>query len=76
MVSPVLTDMNPRLEAAAAAVASARAALRAQLELRDQIVVAAVDHGMSLRQVAKGAAVSVPMVCKILAGSQADDEPA
>ena len=74
MVSPVLTDMNPRLEAAAAAVASAKAALAAQLELRDAIVVAAVDHGMSQRQVAKGAGVSVTMVCKILAGSQADHD--
>lgn len=73
MVSPVLTDMNPRLEAAAVAVRSAHEAYRAQVELRDTLVVAAIDHGMSQRQVAKAAGVSVARVCAILAGSQPGD---
>jgi hypothetical protein len=72
MVSTVLTDMNPRLEAAAVAVASARESLTAALELRDQLVVAAIDHGMSQRQVAKGAGVAVARICAILADSQHD----
>ena len=70
MVSLVLTDMSPRLVAAAAAVSSAREALAAQVELRDELVVAAIDHGMSQRAVATAAGISVPRVCAILAGSQ------
>lgn len=74
MVAPVLTDMNPRLEAAAAAVASARTALASQVELRNVLVVTAIDNGMSMRAVAAAAGVSVPRVCAILAGSQSDLE--
>lgn len=74
MVSPVLTDMNPRLEASAAAVSDAREALGVEMERRDALVVAAIDHGMSHRQVAKAARVSVARVVAILAGSQPDDD--
>lgn len=73
MVSTVLTDMNPRLEAASSAVRSAREALAAEVELRDRLVVAAIDQGMSQRAVAAAAGISVPRVCAILAGSQPDD---
>lgn len=73
MVSPVLTDMNPRLEASAAAVADAREALGVELERRDALVVAAIDHGMSTRATAKAAGVSVARVLAILANSQPDD---
>ena len=73
MVSTVLTDMSPRLNAAASAVTSARDALAAEVELRDALVVAAIDHGMSQRAVAREAKISVPRVCAILAGSQPND---
>lgn len=74
MVSLVLTDMSPRLQAAAAAVSSTKDAHRAALEIRDELVVAAIDHGMSQRAVAREAGISVPRVCAILAGSQHDDD--
>lgn len=70
MVSPVLTDMNPRLEAAAAAVADAREVLAAEMERRDHLVVAAIDHGMSQRHAARAAGVSVARVVAILSASQ------
>lgn len=73
MVSPVLTDMNPRLEAAAAEVADARDALAAAMERRDALVVAAIDHGMSQRQAARAAGISVARVIAVLASSQPDD---
>jgi hypothetical protein len=73
MVSVVLTDMKPRLEAAAAAVTSTRDAHRAEVELRNQLVVAAIDQGMSQRVTAAAAGISVARVCAILAGSQNDD---
>ncbi|MDO8107161.1 hypothetical protein Q6348_08120 [Isoptericola sp. b441] len=73
MVSTVLTDMNPRLEAAAAAVADAREVLDDVREQRDMLVVAAIDQGMSQRAVAKAAGISVGRVVAILAGSQPEE---
>ncbi len=72
MPTPVLTDMNARLTAAAAAVASARDQHQAELEVRDQLVVAAVDQGMSQRVVARAAGVSVSRVCAILLNTGPD----
>lgn len=66
----VLTDMRPRLTAAAADVADAHDAYRASLELRDELVVRAVDEGMSQRAVAAAAGIRVGRVSAILAGSQ------
>jgi hypothetical protein len=40
MPQPVLTDMNPRLRAAAVEVADTREKHRAAMELRNQLVVA------------------------------------
>lgn len=73
MPSTVLTDMKPRLEASAAAVTSTRDAHLAELEVRNQLVVAAVDHGMSQRAVARAAGISVARVCAILVGSDPSD---
>ena len=53
MVTTVLTDMNPRLAAAKSAVESTKDAYRAAVELRGELVVAAIDQGMSQRAVAK-----------------------
>ena len=66
MPTSVLTDMKPRLEAAAAAVASAGDKLDAEREVRDELVVAAVDGGMSQRAVARAAGVSIARVSAIL----------
>jgi myo-inositol catabolism protein IolC len=71
---PVITDMKPRLVAAAAALADATEAATDARRLRDQLVVAAVDHGMSLRAVAAAAGVTSARVCAILAASQLDDD--
>ena len=73
MATTVLTDMKPRLEAAAAAVRSAKDKHLAELEVRDQLVVAAVDQGMSQRVVARAAGVSVARVCAILLNSDPGD---
>lgn len=73
MAAPVLTDMKPRLEAAADAVISAKDAHQAALEIRNELVVAAVDYGMSLRTVARAARITDSRVCAILASSQGDN---
>lgn len=73
---PVLTDMKPRLEAAARDAEDARDKLRDALELRDQLVIAAVDAGMSQRAVAAAARIAVSRVSGILLnGGRGDDEP-
>lgn len=63
---PVLTDMKPRLEAAAADLADKRGAYELALALRNQLVVTAVDHGMSQRAVAAAAGISVSRVVALL----------
>lgn len=70
---PVITDMSARLGAAAAAVEDARSALHDEIALRDQLVVAAVDHGMGQRATARAVGLTSSRVVAILAGSQADD---
>ena len=73
MATVVLTDMKPRLTTAAEAVKSARDALGAEVETRDALVVAAVDHGMSLRAVAAAAGISCSRVIAIMATPRDDD---
>jgi hypothetical protein len=73
MATLVLTDVLPRLIAAGRAVRSAHDAHQAELELRDDLVVAAVDHGINQREVARAAGVSVARISAILANSQPDD---
>jgi hypothetical protein len=70
MGSPVLTDMKPRLEAAAAAITDAREVLEDLIAQRDTLIVTAVDNGMSQRAAAGAAGISVPRVVAILADSQ------
>lgn len=64
--NPVLTDVNPRLQAAAAATESSYQQWKTDLELRDELIEAAVDEGMSQRKVAAAAKVSVSRVAGIL----------
>ncbi len=62
----VLSDLEPRLRAAGAAVASANDAYRAALEVRDELVVAAVDGGMSQRATARAAGLCLSRITSIL----------
>jgi len=63
---PVLTDMTPRLAAAAAAVRDAEDRLKAARELRNDLVVTAVDGGMSQRSVSKVTGLAISRVNGIL----------
>ena len=74
---PVLEDMGPRLAAASKAVKDSRAALNDDLELRNELIEAAVDHGMSQRKVAAVAGVSLSLVTWVLLhrGAGAQDVP-
>jgi hypothetical protein len=69
----VLTDVVPRLQAAGRAVRSTHDAWKAELELRDALVVAAVDHGMSHREIARAADICGTRVIAILIDSQRAD---
>jgi predicted XRE-type DNA-binding protein len=73
MAHPVLTDMKPRLEAAAADLADARDRYKAALELRNELVMAAVDHGMSQRHVAAAAHVAVSRISALLLAGAPDE---
>ena len=71
-MAEVLSDMRPRLEAAARAVADAEQHLQHERELRDKLVVLAVDEGMHHGAVATAAGVSRTRVLAILVASQPD----
>jgi DNA invertase Pin-like site-specific DNA recombinase len=58
--------MNARLSAAQEAVKGAQDSLRAKREQRDELVVRAVDGGMSQRAVAKTLEIAVSRVSAIL----------
>ena len=73
MSTTVISDLAPRLKAAGAAVRSAHEHLSAERELRDELIVAAVDNGMSQRQVAAAAGVSLALVTKVLLYAGGDD---
>lgn len=73
MPGEVLPDLLPRIAAAAAAVRDARDALQLRATQRDQLIVAAVDAGVSQRAVARAAGMSQTRIIAILAGSQTDD---
>lgn len=66
MPKPVLTDMYTRLAAAAREVSDARASYRDAVELRNELIEAAVDEGMSQRKVAAAAGVSLSRVTSVL----------
>jgi len=68
----VLTDMNSRLAAAGAAVASARDAYTDELEIRDELIVAAIDGGMGQRAVARAVGLTYPRVVAILLARTGD----
>lgn len=68
----VLVDIRVRLEAAADDVDDCRSRLKHALALRDQLVVDAIEDGLSYGEVAKRIRVRKGAVSYILAGSQPD----
>jgi hypothetical protein len=58
MPTPVLTDITPRLTKAATAVTSTRAAYQAAIDLRDELVVTAIDNGLTQHHVATAAGIT------------------
>lgn len=68
----VLTDLPARLEAAAKEVRERKDAYNLALQQRNELIVAAVDDGMSQKKVADLAGIHKGRMTAILAGSQPD----
>jgi hypothetical protein len=66
----VLTDLGPRLEAAARACDDRSTALAAEHEIRNRLIVEAIDQGMTQTSVARFAHLTPARVTAILANSQ------
>lgn len=76
-VAEVLLDFLPRIEAAANELDDAKALVHAATQRRNQLIVDAVDAGVSQRAVAKAARVGQPRIIGILGTpleSEADDD--
>lgn len=73
MPSPVLTDMEPRLRAAAADVRDAEDRLKAARELRNELIVAAIDNGMAQRAISRITGLTISRVNALQFGAP-DDE--
>lgn len=73
MPTQVVSDLTPRLEAAARAVADAESSLRNERELRRRLVNEAVDEGMSQRAIARALGGGTGLVSKILATPEPDE---
>jgi hypothetical protein len=71
MGEAVRVDLTPRLEAAAEEVDQLRETLARHLQQRNQLIVQAVDEGMTQSAAARAAKVQPSTVTAILAGSQA-----
>ena len=74
MAQLVATDLPNRMAAAVEEVKDTRDAYELALAQRDQLVVEAIDRGMTQTQVAKLAGVQKGRISAILANSQADDD--
>lgn len=72
MSQTVLTDLVPRLESARDAVKDAQVELELALEHRNELIVQAVDEGLTQKTVATAAGVSQPHVIRVLAASEPD----
>jgi hypothetical protein len=73
-VQAAVTELGPRLEAAARAVADAESKLAAERELRRRLVVQAADEGVPMREIARRLGGGTGLVSKILAKPDPDDE--
>jgi predicted transcriptional regulator len=74
MVEAVRVDLGPRLEAAAEEVEQLRETLARHLQQRNELIVQAVDEGMTQAAAARAANVRPSTVTAILAGSQVQYE--
>lgn len=74
MGEAVRVDLAPRLDAAAAEVEQLRETLTRHLQQRNELIVQAVDEGMTQAAAARAAHVRPSTVTAILAGSQVDYE--
>jgi len=72
MPTTVLTDMEPRLKAAAAAVRDAQDQLSDARTLRNELIVTAIDHGMSQRAISRITGLTISRVNALQFGP--DDE--
>lgn len=70
----VATELPARLSAAARGVADARSSLANQKELLRQVVVQALDEGMTYRAVGKAIGGSTGLVSKIVATPEPTEE--
>lgn len=73
-MTEVLPDLTPRMKAAQESVRDAKDAYDLALQQRDELVVDAIDRGMSQKAVAGILGVAKGRVSAILASSQADDD--
>lgn len=71
---PVVPDLTPRLEAAAAAVRDSEGKLRHERELRRRLVWQAWQEGMSARAIARTLGGGTGLVSKILATPAPEEE--
>lgn len=62
-----MDGMPARLQAARDAVRDALARLKSERQLRNRVIVEAIDGGMSTVQVAKWVGIGQPAVVKVLA---------
>ena len=70
---PILPGMTERLRAAGRAVTDSREAYDAARELRDALIVQAIDEGMQQNAVARAAGVSRARVIAILGNTGEPD---
>lgn len=71
MGEAVRVDLTPRLQAAAEEVEQLRETLARHLQQRDELIVQAVDEGMTQAAAARAARIKPSTITAILAGSQA-----
>ena len=74
MAQLVAQDLPARIRAAVEDVDDTRDAYRLSLEVRDKLIVEAIDSGMTQKQVAAMAKVQKGRISAILSNSEADDE--
>jgi hypothetical protein len=76
VVSEVVPDLLPRIAAAKRAVEDATDALKDRRQQRDDLIVRAVDAGVSQREIAAAAGVKQPRIIRILADCNQPKNPA
>lgn len=68
----VVPDLLPRVRAAARTVADDRVSLGMSLEVRNALIVQAVDEGIPQGRIAEAAGVSAPYITKLILDAEPD----